>query len=89
MIWENILIYFVVIPVLMLASLALSKRMAVIRTICVVGATALLALSAVVTYQFLALREAVTRLRCSLQVLGCGLSLSTSISPSVWMESRL
>ena len=58
MIWENILIYFVVIPVLMLASLALSKRMAVIRTICVVGATALLALSAVVTYQFLALREA-------------------------------
>ncbi|MDD2960756.1 MAG: NADH-quinone oxidoreductase subunit M [Muribaculaceae bacterium] len=53
MIWDNILIYFVVIPVLMLAGLAISKSMAQIRTICVIGASALLALAAYVTIAYL------------------------------------
>ena len=56
--FSNILIYFVVIPVLMLAGLALTRNIKQVRAVAVVGSTALLALSGVVLYQFLQLRAA-------------------------------
>lgn len=56
--FSNILIYFVVIPVLMLAGLALTRNMKQIRTVAVIGSTALVALSFVLLYQFLQLRAA-------------------------------
>lgn len=58
MIWDNILIYFVVIPVLMLGGLAISSTMKQIRTICVIGASLLVALAGYVTFEFLNLRAA-------------------------------
>ncbi len=58
MIWDNILIYFVIIPLLMLGALALCKSMNQIRTVCVIGATALVALAGYLTYSFLQLRGA-------------------------------
>ena len=56
--FSNILIYFVVIPVLMLAGLALTRNIKQVRAVAVVGSSALLALSGVVLYQFLQLRAA-------------------------------
>lgn len=56
--FSNILIYFVVIPVLMLAGLALTRNIKQVRAVAVVGSTALLVLSGVVLYQFLQLRVA-------------------------------
>ena len=43
--FENILIYFVVIPLLMLGLIALSRNVQQIRAVAVAGSTALLALS--------------------------------------------
>ncbi|MDE6272270.1 MAG: NADH-quinone oxidoreductase subunit M, partial [Muribaculaceae bacterium] len=56
----NILIWFVIIPVLMMAGLGLCRNssMAAIRTVMVVGSTALLALAIWLCVDFLALRAA-------------------------------
>ncbi|MBO4965090.1 MAG: NADH-quinone oxidoreductase subunit M [Muribaculaceae bacterium] len=56
----NILIWFVIIPVLMLAGLGVCRNsgMNAIRAVMVIGSTALLALSAYVCIDFLALRAA-------------------------------
>lgn len=58
MIFENILIWFVILPVLMMAGLALSRNMAQIRTVMTVFSTALLALSIWLCVDFLQLRAA-------------------------------
>ena len=56
MIWENILIYFVVIPVLTLAGLAVCKNIKQVRAVSIVGATALMALGVYLLVEFLQLR---------------------------------
>ena len=58
MIWENILIYFVVIPVLTLAGLAVCKNIKQVRAVSIVGATALMALGVYLLVEFLQLRAA-------------------------------
>ena len=58
MILENILIYFVIIPLLMLAGLALCRNMTQIRTVMTVLSTILLGLSVYLCVDFLALRAA-------------------------------
>ncbi len=58
MIFSNILIYFVVIPLVMLGLLFLCRNMNQIRTVAVVGSTALVALSVYLVIDFLHLREA-------------------------------
>ncbi|MCM1475529.1 MAG: NADH-quinone oxidoreductase subunit M [Muribaculaceae bacterium] len=60
MVFENILIWFVVIPVLMLAGLGLCRNssMNAIRAVMVVGSTALLALAVYLCVDFLQLRAA-------------------------------
>lgn len=57
MIWSNILIYFVIIPLLVLGGLAFCKSMKAIRTVVVVGSTALMALAVYLVVEFLRLRE--------------------------------
>ena len=57
-IFSNILIYFVVIPVLMLAGLALCKNIKQIRAVALVGSIALMALSVYVLVDYLQLRAA-------------------------------
>ena len=52
-IFSNILIYFVVIPVLMLAGLALCKNIKQIRAVALVGSIALMALSVYVLVDYL------------------------------------
>ena len=54
----SILTLFVVIPVIMLLGLWLSRNLAQIRGVMVVGATALLALSAWLTITFIQMRNA-------------------------------
>ena len=56
--FSNILIYFVVIPLLMLAGLALCRNIKQIRAVAVVGSIALIALSVYLLVDFLALRAA-------------------------------
>lgn len=56
MILENILIYFVIIPLLMLAGLAVCRNMNQIRTVMTVLSTILLGLSIYLCVDFLALR---------------------------------
>lgn len=58
MIFSNILIYFVVIPLVMLGLLFLCRNINQIRTVAVVGSTALVALSVYLVIDFLHLREA-------------------------------
>lgn len=58
MILENILIYFVIIPLLMIAGLAVSRNMNQIRTVMTVLSTVLLVLSIYLCVDFLALRSA-------------------------------
>lgn len=58
MILENILIYFVIIPLLMLAGLAVCRNMNQIRTVMTVLSTILLGLSIYLCVDFLALRAA-------------------------------
>ena len=58
MIWENILIYFVVIPVLTLAGLAICKNIKQVRAVSIVGASALMVLGVYVLIEFLQLRAA-------------------------------
>ena len=58
MIFSNILIYFVVIPLVMLGCLFLCRNMKQIRTVAVIGSTALLALSVYLLVDFLQLRAA-------------------------------
>lgn len=58
MIFENPLIYFVVIPVLMLAGLGLCRNIKQIRAVALVGSVALMALSVYVLVDYLALRAA-------------------------------
>ena len=58
MIFSNILIYFVVIPLVMLGLLFLCRDMKQIRTVAVVGSSALVALSIYLTVDFLQLRAA-------------------------------
>ena len=58
MIFSNILIYFVVIPLVMLGLLFLCRDMKQIRTVAVVGSSALVALSVYLTVDFLQLRAA-------------------------------
>lgn len=57
-IFSNILIYFVVIPVLMLAGLALCKNIKQIRAVALVGSIALMVLSVYVLVDYLQLRAA-------------------------------
>ncbi len=56
--FSNILIYFVVIPVLMLALLGLCRNIKQVRTVAVIGSTALIALSIYLLIDFLGLRAA-------------------------------
>lgn len=56
--FSNILIYFVVIPVLMLAGLALCRGMKAIRTVAVIGSLALTALSIWLLVDYLGQRAA-------------------------------
>lgn len=56
MIFSNILIYFVVIPLVMLGLLFLCRNMNQIRTVAVVGSTALVALAVYLVVDFLHLR---------------------------------
>ncbi len=58
MIWENILIYFVVIPVLTLAGLAICKNIKQVRAVSIVGASALMILGVYLLVEFLQLRAA-------------------------------
>ena len=58
MIWSNILIYFVIIPLLMLGGLALCKNIKQVRAVATVGATALMALAIYLVVAFLNLRAA-------------------------------
>lgn len=58
MIFDNILIYFVVIPVLMLAGLGLCKNIKQIRAVAVTGSLALIALSVWLLVDYLAQRAA-------------------------------
>ena len=58
MIWENILIYFVVIPVLTLAGLAICKNIKQVRAVSVVGASVLMVLGVYLLVEFLQLRAA-------------------------------
>lgn len=54
--FSNILIYFVVIPVVMLGLLAICQNIKQIRTVAVTGSVALMALSTYVLLEYLALR---------------------------------
>ena len=56
--FSNILIYFVIIPLLMLAGFALSRNVKQIRAVAVVGSTLLIALSVWLLVDYIALREA-------------------------------
>ncbi len=56
--FSNILIYFVVISLLMLAGLALCKNIKQIRTVALIGSIALIALSVKLLLDYLGLREA-------------------------------
>ncbi|MGM9852058.1 MAG: NuoM family protein [Muribaculaceae bacterium] len=56
--FSNILIYFVVIPLLMLGGLAICRNIKQIRAVAVVGSLALIALSVVLLVQYLGLRAA-------------------------------
>ena len=56
--FSNILIYFVVIPLLMLAGLALCRNIKQIRAVAVIGSIALIALSVYLLVDYLALRAA-------------------------------
>lgn len=56
--FSNILIYFVVIPILMLAGLALCRNIRQIRSVAVAGSLALTALSVYLLVDYLALRGA-------------------------------
>ena len=56
--FSNILIYFVVIPLLMLAGVGLCRNVRQIRAVAVAGSTALIALSVVLLLQYLDLRAA-------------------------------
>lgn len=56
--FSNILIYFVVIPVIMLGLLAICQNIKQIRTVAVTGSVALMALSTYVLLEYLALRAA-------------------------------
>lgn len=58
MIFSNILIYFVVIPLVMLGLLFLCRNIQQVRTVAVVGSTALVGLSVYLLMDFLRLREA-------------------------------
>ena len=53
MVFDNILIYFVLIPLVMLAGVALSRNIKQIRAVAVVGSTALIALSVYLLMDFL------------------------------------
>ena len=56
--FDNILIYFVVIPLIMLGGLALCKNIKQIRTVAVIGSTALIALSVMLLLGYLQQRAA-------------------------------
>ena len=56
--FSNILIYFVVIPLIMLAGLALSKSIKQIRAVAVAGSSALIALSVYLLVEYLQQRAA-------------------------------
>ena len=60
MIFDNILIYFVIVPVLTLGGLALcqNKGIKAIRTVAVTGASVLMALALYLVYYFLQQRGA-------------------------------
>ena len=58
MIWSNVLIYFVIVPLLMLGGLALSKSVKQVRAVAVTGATALMLLAAYLVIEFLSMRAA-------------------------------
>ena len=58
MILENILIYFVIIPLLMMAGLAVCRNMNQIRTVMTVLSTVLLGLAIYLCVEFLGLRAA-------------------------------
>jgi NADH-quinone oxidoreductase subunit M len=57
MIFSNILIYFVVIPLVMLGLLFLCRNIKQVRTVAVIGSTALVALSVYLLFNFLHLRH--------------------------------
>ncbi|MEG1540149.1 MAG: NADH-quinone oxidoreductase subunit M [Muribaculaceae bacterium] len=58
MIWDNILIYFIIIPLLMLGGIALCKNIKQVRAVAAVGGALLILLSAYLTINFLELRAA-------------------------------
>ena len=62
--FENILIYFVVIPLVMLGGIALCKNIKQIRAVAVVGSLALVGLSIALLLGYLEQREQEQLLRC-------------------------
>ena len=56
--FSNILIYFVIIPLLMLAGFALCRNDKQIRAVAVIGSTILIAMSVWLLVDYLALRQA-------------------------------
>ncbi|MDE7119394.1 MAG: NADH-quinone oxidoreductase subunit M [Muribaculaceae bacterium] len=58
MLFSNILIYFVIIPLLMLGGFALCRGIKGVRTVAVVGSTILMALSGWVLVDYIAVRQA-------------------------------
>lgn len=70
--FSNILIYFVVIPVIMLIGLGLCQNIKQIRAVAVTGSIALLALSVYVLVEYLAIRATVIPSRCCLPAHGRG-----------------
>lgn len=56
--FSNILIYFVIVPLLMLAGVALCRNIRQVRAVAVTGSTVLIALSVVLLLQYLDLRAA-------------------------------
>ncbi len=58
MLFSNILIYFVIIPLLMLGGFALCRGVKGVRTVAVIGSSVLMALSVWVLVDYIALRQA-------------------------------
>ena len=56
--FSNILIYFVIIPLLMLGGFALCRSEKAVRTVAITGSVALLALSAWLLVDYISLRQA-------------------------------
>ena len=79
--FSNILIYFVVIPLLMLAGIGLCRNIKQIRAVAVIGSIALTALSVYLLVDYLGLRaagETAPMILCILVAISVALCISVS-----------